>query len=282
MGPAVVRGIMSGQVMDDELILRKRVAFFYGCFVNYYYPELGEATLEVLAKNGVEVAVPDQVCCGLPMVGKGNVKEASQNMEFNTRQVGRLVIEGYALISTCPSCGLFIKEYYPRMLGGKEAQQVSQSVYHITEYLMSLHRMGQLATDFLTMNRTVFYHTPCHLRAQQNVRQVGNPTVELLRLIPGVTVTEVSEECCGMAGSYGYQKVNYERSQGIAARLFMRIKETPTDRIVDDCGGCRLQIEAGTGRQVDHPIILLHEAYGLAKTRESLGASRDPGPMSSR
>jgi glycerol-3-phosphate dehydrogenase subunit C len=64
-----------------------------------------------------------------------------------------------------------------------------------------------------------------------------------------------------MGGAYGYEKVNYELSKGIAGKLYSEIKENSTDRIVTDCGGCKLQIEAGTGLKVDHPIILVKEAY---------------------
>lgn len=66
-----------------------------------------------------------------------------------------------------------------------------------------------------------------------------------------------------MGGAYGNEQVNYALSQEIASKLYSELKENPTDRIVTDCGGCRLQIEAGTGLKVDHPIILVKEAYGL-------------------
>jgi glycerol-3-phosphate dehydrogenase subunit C len=66
-----------------------------------------------------------------------------------------------------------------------------------------------------------------------------------------------------MGGAYGYEKVNYKLSKDIAGKLYSEIRENPTDRIVTDCGGCKLQIEAGTGVKVDHPIILVQEAYNL-------------------
>lgn len=66
-----------------------------------------------------------------------------------------------------------------------------------------------------------------------------------------------------MGGAYGNEKANYELAKDIAAKLYREIKGNPTDRIVTDCGGCKLQIEAGTGHKVDHPIILVKEAYGL-------------------
>jgi len=245
--------------MAEDLIGNKKVAYYSGCFANYYYPEVGEATVEVLRKNGIEVMVPDQVCCGLPMIAKGNTKGVYKNLEDNVRILSQAVADGYALVTTCSSCSLFIKQDYPRLLDSQAARRVAQNLYHITEYLLKLHEIGELNTDFGSLPQTVFYHTPCHLRAQE----IDSPSVRVLELIPGMVIKHVSTECCGMGGAYGYEKANYELSKDIADKLYREIKEHPTDRIVTDCGGCKLQIEAGTGRQVDHPIILVKEAYGL-------------------
>jgi glycerol-3-phosphate dehydrogenase subunit C len=245
--------------MVNELVANKRVAYYSGCFANYYYPQVGEATVKVLHKNGVEVVMPDQVCCALPMISKGNIKGAYRNMTYNAGVLSRLVSDGYVLVATCSSCSLFLKQDYPRLLGSEVAKQISQNMYHITEYLLKLQEIGQLNTEFHSLPQTVFYHTPCHLRAQK----IDSPTAKLLQLIPGITIRKISQECCGMGGAYGYEKVNYELSREIASRLYSEIKENPTDRIVTDCGGCRLQIEAGTERRVDHPILLVKEAYDL-------------------
>jgi len=244
--------------MPEDLIDNKKVAYYTGCFANYYYPEVGEALAKVLRKNGIEVIMPDQLCCGLPMMAKGNTKGAYENMKHNTRILSQAVSDGYAIITTCSSCSLFLKRDYPVwMMGSDAAKQVSQNVYHFSEYLLLLHSRGKLNTDFRLLPQTVFYHTPCHLTAQE----LGEATIKLLRLIPGITISKISTECCGMGGAYGYEKVNYELSKEIASKLYNDIKQNPTDRIVTDCGGCKLQIEAGTGLKVDHPIILVKEAY---------------------
>ena len=129
--------------MAEDLIKNKKVAFYTGCFANYYYPEVGKATVKILHQNGIEVIVPDQVCCGLPMMAKGNTRGAYKNMEYNTKVLSQLVSDGYALITTCSSCGLMIKRDYPRLLGSDEARQVSQNLYHITEYLLKLYDTGE-------------------------------------------------------------------------------------------------------------------------------------------
>lgn len=242
-----------------DLTSNKKVAFFTGCFANYYYPEVGKATVKVLHKNSIEIIVPDQLCCALPMVAKGNAKEGYKNMEYNTGVFSRLVRDGYVIIVTCSSCGLMIRRDYPLFLDSESARLVSENLYHITEYLLLLHSRGELDTNFRHIPQTVFYHTPCHLRAQE----INSPTVKMLQLIPGITIKHVSNECCGMAGAYGYEKVNYELSQEIATKLWSEVRENPTDRVVTDCGGCKLQIEAGTKIKADHPAILVKEAYGL-------------------
>jgi glycerol-3-phosphate dehydrogenase subunit C len=243
----------------NHLINNKKVAYYSGCFANYYYPQVGQATIEVLGRSGIEVVVPDQVCCALPMIAKGNIRGAYKNMTYNTKVLSQLISRGFALVTTCSSCGLFLKQDYPRFLGTEAANQISQNLYHITEYLLALHEIGQLNTNFTPLNQTVFYHTPCHLRAQQLI----NPTVKVLQLIPGISINKISDECCGMGGSYGYEKANYELSQAIAGKLYSDIKDNPSDRVVTDCGGCKLQIESGTDVSVDHPMILIKEAYGL-------------------
>jgi glycerol-3-phosphate dehydrogenase subunit C len=241
-------------------ILNKKVAYYTGCFANYYYPQVGEATVKVLHKNGIEVIMPDQVCCALPMIAKGNIEGAYKNLAYNEKVLGPLISDGYAVITTCSSCALFLKHDYPRLLGSEQARQVSQNLYHITEYLLKLYELGQLRTDFRPIYQSIFYHTPCHLRAQA----VDEPTVKMLRLIPGIAIKKVSHECCGMGGAYGYEKANYELSKEIAGKLYRLIEDNPTDRIVTDCGGCKLQVEAGTGLKVEHPIIIVQEAYNLS------------------
>ncbi|UCB42959.1 MAG: hypothetical protein JSV77_11035 [Dehalococcoidales bacterium] len=245
--------------MPENLIGDKKVAIYTGCFNNYYYPEAGQAAVKVLRKNRVQVIVPDQVCCGLPMIAKGNTKGAYKNLEYNVNMLGQAVADGYAVITTCSSCGLMIKRNYPLLLHSEQSSLVAENHYHITEYLMKLNEIGQLDTNLQSISQTVFYHTPCHLTAQQT----GDVSVEMLKLVPGITINQIGRECCGMAGAYGYEKANYTLSREIAGKLYSEIEENPADRIVTDCGGCKLQIESGTGQKAVHPIILLKESYGV-------------------
>lgn len=235
----------------------KKIAYFSGCFANYYYPEVGSAVMAIMHENAIKVVVPNQVCCGLPMIAKGNAKDAIANMKFNVKELAKLVKEGFLVAVSCSSCGLFLKRDLPHFLQTKEAELVSANLFHITEYLLNLSKVSELNMKFRRIDQSIFYHQPCHLRAQQ----IGNPSVTLIEKIPGIKIIKVSEVCCGMSGAYGYEKQNYALSKDIASKLYKEIQENPADRFITDCGGCRLQIQGGTNKPVEHPVILLKEAW---------------------
>ena len=83
------------------------------------------------------------------------------------------------------------------------------------------------------------------------------PSIYWVRLIPEITIKHISQTCCGMGGAYGFDKSNYKRALEIRSKLVGEIHENFADRIVTDCGGCKLQIEAGCGLAIEHPIMLL-------------------------
>ncbi len=87
-------------------------------------------------------------------------------------------------------------------------------------------------------------------------------TLELLRLIPGLTLTVLDSRCCGIAGTYGFKRENYPTSQAIGAPLFRQIEESGADIVVTDCETCKWQIEMSTRKRCEHPITLLAKALG--------------------
>ena len=87
-------------------------------------------------------------------------------------------------------------------------------------------------------------------------------TLELLRMIPGLELTVLDSRCCGIAGTYGFKRENYETSQAIGAPLFRQIEESGADIVVTDCETCKWQIEMSTSKRCEHPITLLAKALG--------------------
>ena len=82
----------------------------------------------------------------------------------------------------------------------------------------------------------------------------------LLRRIPGVELTLLDSACCGIAGTYGFKKENYEASQAIGEKLFEQIRAVDPEVVACDCETCKWQIEMSTGYSVEHPVSILAQA----------------------
>jgi glycerol-3-phosphate dehydrogenase subunit C len=94
-------------------------------------------------------------------------------------------------------------------------------------------------------------------------------SITILKMIPGIEVVSINTNCCGMGGSYGMKKQNYDRSTEIASKIWTEAKNSGADLAATECGGCGLQIEAGTGMKVTHPIILVNQAYKAFKEQDT-------------
>ena len=94
-------------------------------------------------------------------------------------------------------------------------------------------------------------------------------STELIRMIPGVEFTILDSNCCGIAGTYGFKKENYEVSQAIGKPLFDQIRKIAPDYVACDCETCKWQIEMSTGLEVKNPISILAEALDLEETAKA-------------
>lgn len=235
-----------------------KVALFYTCAVNYNQPEVGKACVEVLEKNGVMVACPEQKCCGMPSLDGGDINSTLENVKFNLSSLHKLVQEGYIIVSPGPTCTYMLKQEYPFLVETEEARQVAQSTYDICEYLMKLKEQGTLSTQFTQSAGKIAYHLPCHLKAQN----IGFKSRDLLQLIPGTTV-EMLDHCSAVDGTWGLKKEYFELSLKVADPLFKGIQRIQPDAVVTDCPLAGLQIEYGTGLKPSHPVEILKKAYGL-------------------
>jgi glycerol-3-phosphate dehydrogenase subunit C len=236
---------------------RRTVAYFYGCWVDFNERRLGQQVVAVLERNGIEVIVPRQQCCGIPAVVNSNTDLARKYGVENVRRLSMLP-EGVDIIASSTSCGLMLKHDYAHLLEIPGADAVGSRVYDICEYLWMLQEAGELDTDFQAVDTRVLYHAPCHLKSHG----IGYPAMRLLRLIPGVRVEEVDEGCCGISGTYGVKVEKYDLSMKIGSRLFEAVKAAGSDSVLADCETCRMQVEHGAGSQSAHPIDILARAYG--------------------
>ena len=108
----------------------------------------------------------------------------------------------------------------------------------------------------------VAYHTPCHMERLG----WGVFSTELLKMIPGLELTVLDSNCCGIAGTYGFKKEHYNDSQNIGAPVFRQIKDLQVDMVATDCETCKWQIEMSCGIQVENPISIIADALDVEKT----------------
>ncbi|MEX2146712.1 MAG: anaerobic glycerol-3-phosphate dehydrogenase subunit C [Candidatus Rokuibacteriota bacterium] len=236
----------------------RKVALFTTCTVEYNAPAVGRAAVAVLERNGVEVTVPEQRCCGMPYLDGGAMDECRALVRDNVRTLAAAVRQGREIVSPGPTCSYMLKQEYPLLEDSADARLVAGATRDLFEYLAGLHAARALDTRFAGRGGAVAYHVPCHLRAQN----IGTRSADVLRLIPGCSV-EVIERCSAVDGTWGFKTEYYELSLKVARPLFEAITRADAPTVATDCPLAGLQIEQGTGRKPVHPIQVLAAAYGI-------------------
>ncbi len=236
----------------------RTVVYYPGCYTNFTDPDLGWAVVGILERHGFQVIVPDHVCCGVASFPYG-AKDLAQRYALQALEsLGPLAREGHTILVSCPSCGMALERDFPYLLPeSEEAQLVAERTQDVSSFLWALHQRGELDTDLSPLELRVGYHTPCHLR----VRDLGPENLQLLELIPGMEPIDIDRGCCGMAGSFGMRREHRQESREIGRFLFEELQSPDLDLGITNCAGCEMQMRAGSGRDVVHPLKLLWQAY---------------------
>lgn len=253
---------------------KNRVALFVDTFANHFDQQLVDALLKIMQHNDIEVFIPpSQLQSGMPLISAGALDVARRVAHRNVSVLAEVVRLGYTVISTEPTAVLALTREYPSMLADDEdVRLVAENTQDACHYLWQLHQRGELKLDFQWQNLEVAHHVPCHLKALE----VGTPSANLLRLVPGLKVHNVEKGCSGMAGTWGLKRRNYRNSLRIGLPLISEVRDGPYHAAVTECSTCAMQIDGGTHKSTVHPIKLLAAAYGLLDMPEYLGGKREP------
>jgi glycerol-3-phosphate dehydrogenase subunit C len=236
----------------------RTVVYYPGCYANFTDPALGWAVVGILERNGFQVHVPKHVCCGVASFPYGAKELARQYAHQALAIFGPLAREGYTILVSCPSCGLALERDFPYLLPeSDDARLVAQQTVDVSVFLWALHQRGELDIALGPLDLRAGYHTPCHLR----VRGLGPENLQLLELIPGMEPIDIDRGCCGLAGSFGMRRSHREESQEIGHYLFQELQSPSLDLGITNCAGCEMQMRAGSGQEVVHPLRLLWQAY---------------------
>jgi len=239
-----------------------KVALFYTCMIDQNKPWIGKQYVEILEKLGIEAEIPEQECCGMPELGTGDVAKVTKTVDRNIARLLPYANQGMKIIGMSPSCSMMLRLEYDNYATDKDAaQRVMAAIVDPCEYLMRLHREKKIKLEFpVTVNEKVTYHLPCHLRVQN----IGFNSRDLMKLIPGVTVTMV-QQCSGHDGAWSSKKEYYEISLDVGKKLFKAIEKDKPATVASDCSLAHLHIEEGTGERAMHPIEIVYKAMGLSE-----------------
>jgi Fe-S oxidoreductase len=250
----------TSSVTPGEAAPVKKVALFAGCTVNYNDPQIGKACVAVLEHNNVEVVVPEQQCCGMPLTDVGDYAGASKKMDYNLERLVRLVDDGYDIVVPQPTCALVLRDDYPeRSTEAEAAARVAEHTFEFGHYMVNLAREKLLVREFERGLGKVGFHLACHTRRQA----VGNNSARVLALLPGTEVVTV-ESCSGHDGTWGVSKQYFPLALKVGKKLFDNLDAGSPNVLVSDCPLAARHVEVGTGRRPIHTAQALATAYGLS------------------
>jgi FAD/FMN-containing dehydrogenase/Fe-S oxidoreductase len=233
---------------------RGTVALFADTFTLYSEPSIGRAAVELLERLGHTVVLPPVGCCGRPMISKGLLRQAARAAARNVAALWPLARAGVPIVGLEPSCILTFRDEVPDLVPGEAARALARHTLLIDEFLAREHRRAPL--PFRAGRRgSVLLHGHCHQRAL-----AGTAAAREVLQAAGFAVEEIDSGCCGMAGSFGFEREHYELSMAVGERrLLPAVRALPASVPVVAMGvSCRQQIRHGAARQALHLVELLH------------------------
>lgn len=234
-----------------------QIYLFCDEFTNFYDVGVGVDTYELLTQLGYQVVIIDHQESGRAFISKGFLEQAKAIATRNVAIFKDIVSAETPLIGIEPSAILTFRDEYLRLAEDKAgAEQLAKHVFTIEEFFKREIEKGAIrAEHFSDQAQSIKIHGHCHQKALSAVEA----TFVMLNLPKNNTVTIYNSGCCGMAGSFGYEKEHYEISMQMGEdTLFPKIRATDTNTIISAAGtSCRHQILDGTGREVQHPVTIL-------------------------
>jgi len=238
---------------------KKQVVLYIDEFVKYLDIQIGKDAIELLCKLGYDVELFYGES-GRTYLSKGFLKQAKKLVAQNMENLKEILNAGTPIVGLEPSAILSFRDEYQRLHDDKEQlQKLDKNSFLIEEFLAAEIVAGHISSDsFTEEERTVKIHGHCHQKALSNQKV----TFDVLNLPKNYKVTIIPSGCCGMAGSFGYEKEHYEVSMQVGGlKLFPAVKKSSENTLIAANGtSCRHQIKDGTKREALHPVSILRQA----------------------
>jgi FAD/FMN-containing dehydrogenase/Fe-S oxidoreductase len=240
----------------------RRVYLFCDEFTNYNDTEIGIKAIQLLEKLGYEVVIPQHIESGRTWLSKGLLRKAKEIVNKNIAFLHPIISEETPLIGIEPSAILTFRDEYIDLATDEQleaARQLSRHVFTFEEFIAREMEKGAIrAAQFTTEKKVIQLHGHC----QQKALSSTTHSVKIMTLPVNYTVQTIPSGCCGMAGSFGFEKEHYDLSMKIGELvLFPTVRKQPEEVIIAAAGtSCRHQVLDGTGRHALHPVEVLYNA----------------------
>ncbi|MEO6719746.1 MAG: FAD-linked oxidase C-terminal domain-containing protein [Ferruginibacter sp.] len=240
----------------------KKVYLFCDEFTNYNDTEIGIKAILLLEKLGYEVMIPKHEESGRAWLSKGLVRDAKKIINKNISLLAKLVTAEIPLIGIEPSAILTFRDEYIDLADDENftaAKELAKHVYLVDEFIVKEIERGNIdKTSFTKEKRSIKLHGHCQQKALSSV----SLSVKMMSLPENYSVETIPSGCCGMAGSFGFEKEHYDISMKIGELVLLpTVRKQPDDVIIAAPGtSCRHQIKDGTGKKSLHTIEVLYEA----------------------
>ncbi|MGV8947365.1 MAG: FAD-binding and (Fe-S)-binding domain-containing protein [Lutibacter sp.] len=236
------------------------IYLFVDEFTNYYDAAIGIDAIELLTKLGYKVILTKHQESGRGFISKGFLKEAKEIAEFNVNFFKDFITKETPLVGIEPSAILTFRDEYLRLATDKvAAKKIAENTFTIEEFIKQEFEKGNISSiSFTTKEKVLKIHGHCHQKSLSSTE----PTFKMLSIPKNYKVTIINSGCCGMAGSFGYEKEHYDLSMQVGEdTLFPKIRNMENTTVIAAAGtSCRHQIKDGTGKISKHPITILREA----------------------
>lgn len=259
--PTLARKPLSNLVQQIKRNEARKVLVFIDEFTNYYDVEVGQKALKLLDRLGYSIELYSEKESGRSAFSLGDLEYARTCAEFNLDKLSSRVSEEMPLIGLEPSTILSFRDEYPLIVRGArkgDAEVLAKHTFTIEEFLYTEYRNGHIDINQFKRGRVeVHLHGHCHQKALTDVKKAA----WLLSIPSGSEVSIIPSGCCGMAGSFGYDRDKYDVSMKIGELvLFPYVRSLSEDAIVVASGtSCRHQIHDGTGRNAIHAVEFLYD-----------------------
>jgi Fe-S oxidoreductase len=238
------------------------VWLFVDEFSNFNDVHLGITTIRLLNRLGIRLLIEKHAVSGRTYLSKGLLKKARIIARINVTRLSSRVSAECPLVGIEPSALLSFRDEYPELVGNdlaQDAKTLAEHCFTVEEYLADAYSKGKIDRSLFTKEATF---VKLHGHCQQKAIASTEPTRVLLSIPENYRVEEIPSGCCGMAGSFGYEKEHYELSMKVGELvLFPAIRKAGNGTLIAAAGtSCRHQIKDGTGTRALHPVEILYQA----------------------